>query len=67
MNGANGAGGTSSSDSSSTTGDGAMSEKPKPKLIGVRDGVENGDDSELEEASENVELILGVRRNEDRP
>ena len=44
-----------------------MSEKPKSKLADVRDGVEKGDESELNDASDSVELILAVRRNVDLP
>lgn len=46
-----------------------MSENPRPRPIGKCDSVEKGEpELELEKlASENVELMLGVRRNDERP
>lgn len=49
------------------TGHVTISEKVKPKLAGARDGVEKGDESELNETSDSVELMLAVRRNVDLP
>ena len=45
-------------------GSATQSEKPKFMPIGVRAGVENGDE-EVEDA-EDVELMLSVRRNDAR-